>query len=305
MIHRFSRLIPVFIIALAVCTFSGLVTVSAHAEENVSQAITLSPASTEISVDPGSTIAKNVEVINSGKDSFNVVLTSLPYYVSGDNYDPHFTQLPGTVDASKWVTLSQTSATISGFKVLTVPYTVSVPKNTAPGGYYAVVFAETSTDDEKTGVVSHNRVGNILYITVNGTIKSGSSLTGNQIPSVSFVGSIPIIAKISNSGGTHFIAKATYSVTNFKGDTVFTASTERYVLPQTEREIASSWSPQTLFGIFSVHRAATIDGTLKTLPDEKIVIVNPWLIVAVTFIIGILIGLPFTRARLRRNKKAK
>ncbi|HEY8992472.1 MAG TPA: hypothetical protein VIM37_01320 [Candidatus Microsaccharimonas sp.] len=305
MIHHFSKFIPIFIVAIATIAFSNLDVASAHADANTSQAITLSPASTEVSIDPGSTATKSVDVINSGQDSFNVAITSLPYYVLGENYDPHFTQLPGTVDASKWVKLSQTSATVDGYKVLTVPYTIEVPRDTAPGGYYAVVFAETSTDGAKTGVVSHNRVGNILYITVNGAIKTGSSLTGDPIPLISLGGSIPIAIKVSNSGGTHFITKATYSVTSFKGDTVFSASTERYVLPQTEREIASSWSPQSLFGIFTVHRSATIDGVLKTLPDEKIVIINPWIIVAGTFLIGILIGVPFTRARLRRRSKEK
>jgi hypothetical protein len=81
---------------------------------------------------------------------------------------------------------------------------------------------------------------------------------------------------------------------------VFTATTERYVLPQTEREIISTWSPQVVFGIFTVHRSATIAGQDQTLPDQKIVVINPWIIAALAFIIGILLAIPIQRARRRR-----
>lgn len=305
MIHCLRRFIPVFIIGAAIVISSQISPSSVHAENTSSQAITLSPASTEVAIDPGNNVSKSVDIINSGSDAFDVTLSSSPYYVTGENYDPHFTQLPGTVDASEWVHLALTHSTVDAYKVLTITYTITVPKNTAPGGYYAVVFAETSTHDAKTGVVSHNRVGNILYITVNGSIKNGGSLTGNSLPPVSFAGSIPISTKISNSGGTHFITKATYSVTDLSGKEVFNASTERYILPQTEREISSSWSPGTVLGLFTVHRSATVAGTLKTLPDEKILIINPWIIAAFAFLIGIIIAILLQRSRRRRHTEEK
>lgn len=306
MAHRIRRLIPaLFIIGAAIVTLGQFESVSAHAETSSSQAITLSPASTELAINPGESIDKTVDIINSGDDAFTVKVSSSPYYVTGLDYDPQFTQLPGTVDASKWVHFTKTEASVGGAKVVTLPYTVTVPTGTAPGGYYAVVFVETSTDNTKTGVVSHNRVGDILYITVKGDIKSGGDLTGSSLPSVSFVGSIPITTKISNTGGTHFITKVVYSVVNMTGDQVFSATTERYVLPQTERQITSSWNPQSIFGIFTVHRSATIDGVVKTLPDQKIVIINPWVFAAAAFLIGILIGIPFQRARRRRRSKEK
>jgi len=306
MSHRIHRLIPaLFIIGVAIVTIAQPHPASAHGETTASQAITLTPASTELKINPGDSASKTVDIINSGHDSFGVKITSSPYHISGVDYDPKFTQLPGTVDASQWVSLSKTSASVDGGKVLTVPYTVTVPKGTAPGGYYAVVFAETSADDSKTGVVSHNRVGNILYITVNGDIKSSGDLTGGTIPSFSFGGPVPITTKISNTGGSHFITKAVYSVVSMTGDEVFKSSTERYILPQTEREITETWSPRPLFGIFTVHRSATINGEIKTLPDQKIVIISPWVIIAALFLIGILLGVPYHRARRRRRSKEK
>jgi hypothetical protein len=303
MVHRFSRFIPIFVISVAVVVFGYIGGIPVHAEAGPSQAITLSPSSTDVAIDPGSALSKTVDVINGGSEPFNITLTTSPYYVLGENYDPQFTQLPGTVDASRWVHPSVAATTVPGNKTLTIPFTVTVPKDTAPGGYYAVLFVETSTNDVKTGVVSHNRVGDILYITVNGDIKSGGNITGISLPSLSFVGTIPIGAKISNTGGTHFVTKAVYIITDMGGHQVYNSTTERYVLPQTEREISVPWNPQSLFGIFTVHRSATIAGTVQSLPDEKIVIINPWLIVVIAFLVGILIGIPVTRARRRRRSQ--
>jgi hypothetical protein len=304
MVHRMRRFIPaLFVIGITIATLGQINSSTAHAASTPSQAITLSPASTDVAVDPGATASKTVDIINSGNNSFNVTTSRAPYYVSGLDYDPHFTQLPGTVDASAWVHLSVNTTTVAANTTITMPYTVEVPAGTPAGGYYAVIFVETSTDDAKTGVVSHNRVGDILYITVNGNIKSGGNITGDALPSFSFIGSIPITTKISNSGGVHFITQAVYTVTDMTGHKVFTATTERYILPQTEREITSTWSPQSVFGIFTVHRSATIAGVVTSLPDQKIIVINPWLFVVAAFLIGILIGIPVQKARRRAKQK--
>jgi len=298
--HCFRRLFPLFIIGIAILA-SG--SASAHAEAGKSQVITVTPSSTDVSIDPGGGVSKSIDIINGGESAFAIALSTSPYHVTGEEYDPQFTQLPGTVDASEWVHLSTKSTTVAGNNTLTVPYTIDVPKNAAPGGYYAVLFAETRTDNTQTGVVSHNKVGNILYITVNGAVKSGGNLTGYKLPLLHFVGPIPIGTKVSNSGGTHFITNITYTVTDFKGNTVFKATFDRYILPQTEREIKSSFTPQAAVGLYTVHRSATVAGVLKTLPDQKIFVINPALLVAITFLLGILIGLPLQRARQRRRSK--
>ncbi len=303
MLQRFRRLITIFIIGLAIATI-GHTNVHAQAAEQPTKVITVTPASTDVAIDPGSSTAKTVKVLNEGTNSFRVTLSMSPYHVSGEDYNPEFTQISGTVDPSKWVHLSTTNTSVDGNKSFDVPYTINVPQNTAPGGYYAVIFAETSTDGTQTGVVSHSRVGTILYITVNGDIKSGGHLTGDALPILHFVGSIPLGLKVSNSGGTHFITNVSYSVTDTSGKEVLHASFDRYVLPQTEREIKSGFTPQSLIGVYTVHRSATIAGKLNTLPDVKIYVINPWLLGSIAFLIGILIAVPIQRSRRRRSKGA-
>ena len=298
--------IPFIILGAVLSVLIGQAqTALVSAQTPQSQVITMSPASTDIFVDPGATVSKKFEVINSGASEFNVTLSSAPYRVVNDTYDPLFTQLPGTVDASRWVTLSATKAKLAGNKLVAVDYTVSVPQGTPAGGYYAVIFAETNTDDERTGVVSRSRVGNILYITVNGNVSTDGSLAGYTLPFFHLTGPLTVSATITNSGGKHFITKSDYYVTDLSGKEIFRATNERYVLPQTQRTIASIWSPTQLIGIFTIHREATIAGELKALPNATIVIFNPWFIIAITFLLGILIGIPVKRARQQALKRKK
>jgi len=300
MLHRIYRLFPLLVVGIAILVLGNT---AIYAEAGKSQVITVTPSSTDVSIDPGASISKSINVINGGKGTFAIALSTSPYHVTGEEYDPQFTQLPGTVDASEWVHLSTKSATVTGNNDVTIPYTIDVPTNAAPGGYYAVLFAETSTDNEQTGVVSHNRVGNILYITVNGTVKIGGNLSGDKLPLLHFAGPIQIGTKVSNSGGTHFITNVAYTVTDFKGNDIFKATFDRYVLPQTEREIKSSFTPQSVIGLYTVHRTATVAGTLETLPDQKIFVINPWLLIAITFLLGILVAFPLQRARQRRRSR--
>lgn len=288
------------VVATLIAVPAGVVSAQA-----ASQAITISPASTRISVDPGASVTKDFEIINGGEDGYTVDLSVSPYRVVGEQYDPSFTQLPGTVDASEWVSLSKTSEQLDGQKVLTASYTVTVPQNTAPGGYYAVVFAQTSQKQETdaSGVIPHNRVGNILYITVNGDVENKGDVKGGDVPLFSFASSIPLGMKVSNTGGVHFETKAAFRVTDFRGNEVFKNEVDRFVLPSTVRDISTNWDTPLPFGIYTVERSATVAGETVTLDSNKIIVISPWFLFCVVIFLGSIITLIVMRVHQRKKEK--
>jgi len=299
--QRPSRNIIIFLLAvLSACSF---VTSQSFADTS-GQAITASPAVTQIAVDPGGTTTNKLDIVNSGTIAYKVTVSVSPYRVVGVDYDPQFTQLPGTVDPSKWVTLSQTNASAAPHAVLTVNYSVTVPKNTAPGGYYAVIFAETSPTATGGGVIAHNRVGNILYITVRGQVKQGGALSTTRLPVFDVQSSLPMNLTVSNTGGVHYLSTATFTVKNrLTGKTVFHASYDRYILPQTKRLIASSWTPAEPFGIYTISRSATIVGNTKSSPTQTIVYMKPWFFVTVCIIVVVLLALLIRRAMYHARQR--
>src|SRR4051812_31830452 len=98
---RLTRLLAV----LTVMSSLVLGTAGRTSAAGASQHIALTPSSAELAIDPGQSATGTLAVINQGDDNFRVATSVAPYHVEGVDYDPEFTQLPGTVDASKWVRL--------------------------------------------------------------------------------------------------------------------------------------------------------------------------------------------------------
>lgn len=268
------------------------------------QAVTVSPASARLSLDAGTSLSKTMDVINSGTNPLSVEFSVAPYHVTGEHYDPQFTQLPGTVDASKWVTLDTNSSTVEGQRVLSITYKVTVPENTAPGGYYAVIFTNTTQEGNNTnGIVPQSRVGSILYITVNGEVKISGHVTGNPLPLFSFSPTVPLGVKVSNDGGVHFESKVSFRVTDIYGKEVVKQDSERMILPSTVRDISIDWQNPVPFGIFTVERQATIGSDVVTLEKQTVTIISPWFLICVIIFLGSLITLFVLRIQQRKKGK--
>ena len=273
------------------------------AQANTSQNITMSPASTLVSIKPGATIEKKFQILNSGGTEYTIVTSASPYHVVGNEYTPDFNQLPGTTDTAKWVQVLNPSATVDAQKSTDISYRITVPESTAPGGYYAVLFAETRPvgSTEKSGVVPRNRVGNILYITVEGAVKTSGDVTVRSAQGFKYQATIPIGFTISNTGGVHFLTTVKATVKSITGKTVYNSSIERYVLPQTQRDIPIDWSPTAPVGVYTVSRSAMVAGTERSLPDQTFVYVQPWVIVLAVSLLASIILYFSSHASARRN----
>lgn len=297
-----QRIIRSFIIIFGIALLPLFSHDVAHAQ-SPAQVITVSPASAQLSVDPGGSVSKDMTILNSGSDTYTVELSTAPYYVTGLNYDPHFTQLPGTRNASEWITLDTATAELKANQTIHVTYTVTIPVGTPPGGYYAVVFAETAQDAANNGgIVPRKRVGSLVYITVNGEVQSKGSAHGKPVPFFSFSKTNPLSVMVSNSGGVHFTSKVTFSVTNITGKEVYATDMERIILPSTEREITADWTTSSSAGIYTVHRQATVADELVTLDSQTIIVMTPWFLLFLVIFLVATIALISIRIRQRQRK---
>ena len=282
-----------------------------NAAASANDSITMTPSSTEIHAPPGGTTSGSLNVINPGSSGYGMSLAVAPYRVIGDSYDPQFTELPGTTDASQWLHLEgPLTQNLAAHTLASVDYTLSVPAGTAPGGYYAVIFAETDPP-AATGVVAHNRVGDILYITVDGPVKQSGTLSAPRLPRIVFRSSLPISVLVSNTGGLHFVTMADIQANSLSGGPPFHASLQRYVLPQTTRLVSTTWQRLPLFGLYKVYRSAVVAGQPQTAPTAEVLIIRPWLaailgIAAIAALIGVVRGIrrrrrPQPRGAARRT----
>ena len=137
------------LLALLIIASGGI----AHDAHAASGGLTISPTSVDVETAPGGSYSGNMLVINQGELDITYKVYATPYSVTGEDYQPYFTPVQGAVDITKWFNFPTTGNTIKVGNQDTIPYTISVPKGTGAGGYYATVFAETA-DKGSAGVIT-------------------------------------------------------------------------------------------------------------------------------------------------------
>lgn len=308
MVRNAKKIISLCLIT--VLSLSGAVPAfAATPSTNPIRSITLSPASTNIVVEPSVTANREITLINDGDFDYTAALNVSAFSVNGETYTQDFERIPGTTDATAWVKLSQTRVLIPARQNVVIPYTVTAPKATAAGGYYAVIFAQALNDANSAGVSTINRVGNILYMTVQGDIKEKSSILPDTLKGFTFGSKVTLPVRVKNEGGTHFQSDVKYTVNNIFGKSIFSTDATYYVLPQTTRLMTQEWYPKSFFGIYQVSRSATTPQGTLTMPDKWIVVATPGIIPLLIFlalaISGFIILLSRTKKSQKTHKKSK
>ena len=252
---------------MTVSTFSTAA--SAHA---ASGGLTISPTSATPTVAPGSSYTGQLLVMNQGEVDIDYNVYATPYGVTGEDYQPYFTPIKGATDITKWFSFGNTGDTLKVGQQDTIPYTITVPKGTGAGGYYATIFAETS-DKGSAGVITRKRVGMIVYLRVSGNaVEKGSVDTWN----VSWLQDPPFNAdvKVGNEGSVYFQAKVKVTVSDLFGSPKFSYERDPEILPQKVRDIPITWQNGATFGLFKVSGEVDYLNTTQNLPTRIVFIAN-------------------------------
>lgn len=276
---------------------------AAAAENNGNQYITITPATNTIDVDPGGQKTGKITVVNQGKDAFSVKLSVMPYSVKGIDYEPQYSLGDADkADASKWVTLSTDGTNrLEPYKLLDVTYTVNVPSNAPAGGHYFVVFAESAPLEERAGITAHNRVGQIVYMNVNGDIVKKGEASLTALPSVITDQKTQLPITLKNTGTTHFVSKTQVVIKDIFGKTVLDTAQNRYILPGTERRVVFDWDNYSPAGVYKVTRSAALpDGTTVS-GTTTVITLNLLVVGGVVIALLLLVGIAILRHRARRH----
>ena len=286
--------------SLTVVAILTLTTGFAHAAP---QAITMTPTSSSPVIMPGAVYKGSFDVINQGQSGYAFTVYAAPYHVDGEDYTPDFTTLPNTTSVDKWFTLSSSGGHINPGQTATINYTVAVPANTAPGGYYAVLFAQTQYPKTANSITLNERVGEIFYLQAAGTVtQKGQLLSWGagvfQRPPLTTT------LRLENSGGVHYPATIRVNVRDIFGHSKYGLYTVKEVLPQTIRRTTITWNKTPAIGIFKI--TGTVNYLNKTVPlhTQWVFVMSPN--VRLSLVIVLVLIVLFALARfIYRKRKAK
>lgn len=270
---------------------------------HAAQAITITPTSIDKTINPGQTITGQTQVLNQADSPFDFKVYAAPYSVTGEEYDPSFTPIPGATDVTSWIKLKAAKTRLEPFSVSTLDYSIAVPADAKPGGYYAVIFAETESKVEGTGVTTQKRVGTVVYIKVAGdTIERGKVITW-AVPWLQ-VPNLTQILRIENTGSAHFGATIKTSVKDLFGSTKLSYAQKRNVLPEKVRKVEIVWEKTPAFGVFKVDGSVEILGNTTQLDSKYVLVISQPIRRGILVVLGIMIVATLGR-QLYKRRKAK
>lgn len=229
-----------FLVAALAFVAFGLIPQSADA-------LTISPTKIDIAGDPGQTLVGEIELFNEQAE----VKT---FYTSFENFEPRGeTGAPffvgGGSGLATWIG-AQGSVLITPGERVNIPYSITIPADAAPGGYFAAIFFGSQPPETGAGseVSIGGKVGTLVLLRVNGDVEEGGGLlefaAGTNATKLFASVPVPFSYRFNNTGGDRVIPRGEVNIKNVFGmhvETLDANKTEGSVLPGSVRKFELAW----------------------------------------------------------------
>jgi preprotein translocase subunit SecG len=236
-------------------------------------AIGVSPAKTELTIDPGKTQTVSIRVWNNTKEDMDNVITEVESFTKNDEKgSPIPEELPAddVHNITKWITYSDTGFAIKAGESKDVTFTIAVPQDAEPGGKYVeLLFSQkpkpdTTVSGNQTKITVVARAASLLLLTVSGDIKVSGEIERFELPAEQRSDEkIPFSVVFTNTGNIH--VKPIGDIKIIDKDTgKELVNTGSYVEIGVEEPIISKTVPIN-------HAGGNV------LPDSKRNFVSPWM----------------------------
>ena len=275
--------------------------------------LTISPPVRELELPRGSSNSYQMFILNQGKTTVNLILRASPFTAAGDTGGVNVADgpLPSSQD---WIIINPSILSLKPGERRKVTYTITVPKNAEPGGFYFAVTAllagKNNLTKKTAGVTSgaavNLNVASLNLVTIEGPVTYKARITEFSTPRAIFeYGPVPFTARILNMSTVHIKPILEIEVKNTLGlnDHETLHIRRQNILPQAQRKFTSEFGGKWHFGRY----AATLNGLYgdgHNLTYTVFFWIIPWKIVLVTVLaIAIIILLILSIKRQLDEKK--
>ncbi|MFP4616556.1 MAG: hypothetical protein ACLFNR_00125 [Candidatus Paceibacterota bacterium] len=247
-------------------------------------------------IEPGGTYEHKVTVRNkSGKEeTFYPVVENMRGI--SDSGSPLFTDERTDFGLSEWITIDQESITLGPDESADLNFTLKVPEEAGPQGYYGALFMSREAPRlRETGSGIEIKVGAILSFRVQGEAHEEALIrefyTGKNI--YRSEEDVEFYLKVENLGNVLVRPRGTATIVNMFGDEVDQVPVNHPrpggVFPESEKNFDFQWEPEDWkFGKFNVELDLVYgeNSGVRTISDS----VSFW-ILPINLIVGSFVGL--------------
>lgn len=273
-------------------------------------AITLSPTSQRLELEPGKITTGELTVMNDGTVDVIIRVYATPYQVTSDYTDNDFESETKWTQITRWITFgpeneSELVLDMPASARETVQFTVDVPRSVPFGGQYAAIMAETMGDGTGSGVKAIHRVASLVYSEVAGeTIKKGE-VVERDWQGWYKESTIKTGLTFKNSGNIDFTVDNTLTVKSFLSDKVICEEKPKTItmLPDTDREIELNCDTGKTVGLYRITQLSEYLG--EATEETRIVLIMPVyiLLLIIVALIALIVVIILLIRKMSRRKR--
>lgn len=277
LLQKNNRSAAYLVYSFLLCVLFFLYPQATSAQSN-GLSLSVTPTLFQMSVVPGQSWQSGVKVINSNPFPLTVYAQAVNFAPQGESgegkFIPVFTRATEGTTLAEWINLSGEHVTIDPEQTATVPFSVSVPENAAPGGHFAAILIGTKPpeSEEKIRVSTSQVVTSLFFVRIAGDVQEQGQIREFtttqhfvQSPHADFE------VRFENKGNVHLQPQGQIVITNMWGKErgsipINTQTHFGNVLPQSIRKFEFSWSGEPSFSDIGRYKAVI---TLGFGSDEK------------------------------------
>ncbi len=277
----------------------------------------LSPAKVEININPGETATRTISVTNRVDKTVHFGVQVEDF--EGSN-DPNKTVVllgnkTGPYSLKNYIKPEVTDFTLKPGERITLPISISVPKNEEPGGLYGSVLVRNLPTSGASGAQTVSRLGALFFVRVNGKAKESGQLKVFRLSDngQKFYthGPFPFEFTFQNTGNVHLIPYGTITIYNTLGSPIKKIKVDPYfALPNSIRYRKITCDKGLLFGrykaVLQLNRGyGSSGGTIDTKQVVFWVLPWKWIVsfLAGLFVLILIIYLLTSKLEIRFKKK--
>lgn len=286
------------------------------------QALEIAPPVVTLTADPGETITTNISLRDISSGDLIVTGEINDFVASGEDGTPKIildtSDEKSPYSIKDWIS-PLPELTLKSKQIVSLPVTIIVPENAAPGGYYGVVrFTGTPPELKGTGVSLTASLGALILLRVNGEAKENLaieefSVNKNGSKSGNFFETTPLqfVERFKNSGNIHEQPVGQVKITDMFGKNVATLNVNlqsNNVLPSSVRKFdqtidSSVIGNKILFGRYTAELKVTYGSSKQVLTQSITFWVIPYTLIGFIIIVAIggFIGLRFMIKRYNQH----
>ena len=278
------------------------------------------PGKTEIFLNPGESVVKNISVTSRVEKTVKFKLTTEDFIGTNDAKQP--VVLMGDTNSpyslKDFIVPEISEFSLEFGEKISIPVTVTVPLNAEPRGYYGALIISNEPDKlspenikdtaGQTRIIS--RIGSLFLLRINGEGKEAGNIEGFKTigPAQTFYSARPTGFEIAykNTGNVHLVPHGTITIKNIFGQTISTLPVDAYfVLPDSIRYREINWTKGFSVGRYTAN-LSLYKGYGNEFAESKISFwIIPWKILIPVFVVIMLIimAIYYVMTRFELRKK--